>query len=229
MEESERRANVYARTLFSAQPNTWRCLVGDRPDDALVAIDRALEGWPRDDYYLTKLYVQMARVITLLYLDRNEEARDLQRYVREQMRQNLMDQIPYIVGEVERYRGMTALRVGDHAEVRRCARKLEKMKVHCSVGVALLFRAVLAAGVGERDEAARLQLRGIQMVEDAEYQAIAQAARHRLGVFLGEREGQRLRDEARAWFVSQGVKQVEKLVAVLAPEIPSTLTLARRK
>jgi tetratricopeptide (TPR) repeat protein len=217
LEDAERHADVYARTLFSAQPNVWRCLAADQPELAEPEIERALAGWPKHDFFLTQLYLEMARVVLWMYVGRTQDARDLLERNRRRMRENLMDQIPYIVAEVERYRGLAALRLGDGKQAAACARRLAKLKVHCSPGIALLYRAVLVARAGERDEAGRMALRAVQMIEEAAYMAHAQAARYQLGVFLGEREGQRLRDEARAWFTAQGTKDVEKMVALLAP------------
>jgi len=217
LEEAERHKDVYARTLFSAQPNVWRCLAADKPELAEPAVERALTGWPKDDFFLTQLYLQMARVIIWLYNGRTVDALELLHRNIALMRENLMNQIPYIVAEVERYRGLAALRLGDHKQAAACARRLEKLKTHSSPSVGLMFRAVLAARKGERDEAGRMAMSAVQMIEKSEYLGIAQAARHQLGTFLGEREGQRMRDEARAWFVVQGVQDVERMVNVLAP------------
>jgi hypothetical protein len=96
--------------------------------------------------------------------------------------------------------------------------------------VALYFRAVLAARRGERDEAARMALRAVQSIEEAEYADLAQTARYQLGAFLGEHEGGRMRDQAKQWFEAQGVLDVDKFVATLAPPFAVTeRSLTRRE
>jgi tetratricopeptide (TPR) repeat protein len=222
LEEAERHADVYARTLFSAQPNVWRCLLIDRPDLADPPIERALSGWPKDDFMLTQLYLLMGRVIAWIYDGRMLEARELLQRIWRHMRENLMNQIPYINSEIQRYMGLVALALGDAREAARRARTLERLKTHCTPGLALLYRAVLVGRRGEREEAARMTLRAVQMIEDAEYAGVAQAARYQLGVFLGEHEGGRMRLDARQWFETQGVLDIEKFVATLAPRFAVT-------
>jgi serine/threonine protein kinase len=227
LEEAERHADLYARTLFSAQPNVWRCITADRPELAEPEILRALALWPEHDFYLTQLYLEMARVVLWMYVGRTQDAAELLERNRRHMRENLMTQVPYVVAEVERYRGLAALRLGDRKLAAACARKLEKLDLHCSAGIGLLYRAVLVARAGERDEAGRMALRAVQLIEKAGYMAHAHAARHQLGTFLGEREGQRLRDEASAWFTGQGTRNVDRMVALLAPAFAASQALVR--
>ena len=54
---------------------------------------------------------------------------------------------------------------------------------------------------------------------------VLEPVRYRLGSFLGERDGQRLRDQAASWFTGQGVRDAGKLVGVLAPELVAGGTL----
>jgi hypothetical protein len=217
MEQAEHRSDVYERGLFSAEPNVWRWLVHDRPEEARAAGLRALEQWPDDDFFLIQVYLRLGQVIVLLYTGQTREAVELLDQVYRRMCRTYVTSMPYMEVIYLRYRGLAALRLGDERRVRACARRLEQLDCQCSRGVAQLYRAVLAARHGRRDVATRLALAAIPLIEASEYGAITAGARWQFGRYLGSQEGQHLLGEARAWFEREGVVDIERMGCLLAP------------
>ncbi len=100
---------------------------------------------------------------------------------------------------------------------RDCARTLIKNGLTCGAAWAQLLEGG-AFRIEGREEAARASFAAAaQIFAAAGMGAFEAASRYCLGCLTPAQAGRSLREEARAWFASEDVKDIERLIVALAP------------
>jgi hypothetical protein len=103
------------------------------------------------------------------------------------------------------------------AEVEREVRRIEREAMGWSDPLAALLRAAVASMRGDKKLAERGLSAAAAGFDEAKMKLFAVLTRRRLGALLGDAEGQKLRNDADAWFAQETVKRPEGFVAMLAP------------
>jgi hypothetical protein len=75
----------------------------------------------------------------------------------------------------------------------------------------------VAWGRGQSTEAVALFGEAAEWSQAADMHLYAAVARRRQGELLGGTEGKAVREEAEAWMVGQGIRNIERMTALLAP------------
>jgi serine/threonine protein kinase len=229
LEEAEGRGSLLRATFLRIgffSHVAW--LAADAPDAARRELDTGLSGWRRGRFDYLNLWVRGARVDIALYCgerpavaDRVEQplrrfARALDRFV----------QAGYIRGLDTRARRRVAMAAASTdardagallAGAERHARAILRQETRWGDALALLAQAAVAATRGETERARA----GLETAEAgfaaADMSLHATAARRRRGELTGGDAGRGLVASADAWMRGQGIKNPERMTAMLAP------------
>jgi serine/threonine protein kinase len=216
--EAERRKDLYALNLFRTQPNTWRWLTADDPDRAEAELDRALDGWPEDEYFMAHHLVAMARTLVHFYRGEWETAHQLLLDSLPGIRRSMIIRIPWVMAEYWAFLGRSALMIGDEKRLRRAIRYLRRLGFAATDGAADGLSAARAERAGDLDTARELLLRGVRECEEIEFHCYAASFRYRLGA-LGGGDSAQLMEQARVWLSERGVLAPEKMIELFAPSV----------
>jgi serine/threonine protein kinase len=189
-------------------------------------IREATDSWSRDRYYLRDYYAFLAETQVDLY---DGEAESAHRRVTANWRglsRSLLLMIPSVRIEADHLRARAALAAAVRpgadrgpllSEARRHERRLSRQGAPWARALALPLAAAVAFQGGDRSRAVDLLKKGIEALEGQRMRLFAAAARWRLGVLVGGDEGAVCRAEADRFFVEQGVREPDRMVAMLAP------------
>jgi serine/threonine protein kinase len=113
---------------------------------------------------------------------------------------------------VERRRALSA--------AKRWADDLAKEKLRFAPALGLLVQAGIAAVKKDRRRAERALGEAIPQLDEADLGYLAACARHRRGEIVGGSAGRELIERASAFFAAQGVKRVDRCLAMSSPGFP---------
>jgi hypothetical protein len=105
-------------------------------------------------------------------------------------------------------------------EARRAARRILRERAAYAPAYGDLLRAGIAAQVGDREDAAASQRRGLAATDETHMAGSVGLMRWRLGELLGGDEGAALLAAANAWFAREGVVDPARYLDVYAPGFP---------
>jgi hypothetical protein len=207
----------YALNLFQTLPGAWLQLADDQPEQADLAIDDALNGWPRDAFYLPHYQATTARALIWIYMGRSREALDLMLASRKAARQSMILRVPILRAAFTVYAGLAANDVRD----RRIQGSLEKLPAYMDRtiygGVLSIIRGGVAWQAGNRQEAKRHLEIAAGVLEEIDSQVWGWGARHRLGLISGGADGDRMMREAEEAIAKLGVKNPQRMLRLVAP------------
>ncbi len=221
----ERGDRYGAVCLRVGMPNLhWLAL--DAPLEAETQVREAMSEWSKLGFHLEHFYELIALTNVDLYRGHGRAA-----YARIEQRWGALRRslLPFTIQSVRilsrHARARSALRAAEEVQwdpallraAERDARALQRERSAISVALASLVRAALAATGGAEARAAALLRDAISGFDVADMKLHAAAARRRLGTLLGGEEGRTLASASDAWMASEGVKNPERLVAMIAP------------
>jgi len=216
---AERRSDIYARSLFRTQPSAWRRLLEDQPDLAQREVESALEGWPREPFYVIHYMELAARMIVLLYRGQTRAALDEITRMWPELRRAGITQLPRIIADLNVRKLRASFSEKDDSSLKAALKGMEKLRAAPGDAYVALYRGALAFRDGRSDEAQQQLVSSLRLFEEAEMWPLAAATRFRLGQLLGGDEGQRMADTALTWFGGQGCRAPTKMIDLLAPEM----------
>jgi hypothetical protein len=227
VQEASDRGDLFATAnLRNGLPNlVW---VGqDRPSFAREQLRQAMVGWSQQGYHLQHYYHLHGATDVDLY---EGDARAAHRRLVDEWPQLarsllLRVQVVRINSWHVRARGLLARAAIEPpasrgallGQAERVARKLDGERLAWASGYANLIHAGVAAGHGRPEEAVRRLRLARTFLQDSDMVLLAAAAERRLGVLLGGDEGAALSARSDAVMAREGVRNPDRLTAVLAP------------
>ncbi|WP_394839406.1 protein kinase [Pendulispora rubella] len=103
------------------------------------------------------------------------------------------------------------------AVIDRAAKRLLREKLRYAPAMGHMLRATAAAARGDREGARTALEITVPMLDGADLGYLAACARHRLGALLGGATGAELMERALDFFTAQGVRNVDRCLAMSAP------------
>jgi hypothetical protein len=143
-------------------------------------------------------------VAVLLYEGKPNEALVVLDGARKQVRASMLERLPWVMFEHNRYLSMAFALAGREPETLKLARGFDKLGGPPGDGVAALSRAWLAHRAGDRAAAERQLALAQRSFESGDMSHMAAACRARLGGLLAGPEGERMVKDGHAWFAGQG-------------------------
>jgi len=218
LREAELRGNLYALTNLRTAFTPFARLVEDRPDDAAREAEEAIAGWSRSGFHIQHCNALFSGVQTALY--RGDGARAEERLAAEwsQLERSMVLRVQQIRVRAIHFRGSALAACGKSPQlVAREAARLEREKAPWARALAALLGAAARKLAGDRDGARALLERALTELSAAELALYAACARRRLGELTGGDEGAALIARAGEWFAREGVRNPERMTALLAP------------
>ncbi len=228
--EAQRRGDRYLVVNLRARINSiW--LARDDVDGAERDLAEAIESWmpALESYQVQHYWALFSGCERELYRGDPAAAAKLLDADRQALARSLLLRVQFVRSEVWHLRGRIALAEGARAAgdprrqarmARRCARKAGR----CRLPLAAPFAALLEAGAaqleGNRAATEVALRRALERLERLDTTLHAQAARRRLGETLGGEAGAKLVSEADDWMSGQGVRNPERMTAMLVPGWP---------
>ncbi len=224
--EAERRGDRHASVNQRIRLNlVW--LARDDVSGAEGDLEGAMSSWlPEEDGFLVQhAWALHGRGEIALYA-----GADLWEYVQARLpalRRSQLLRIPllrtealHLVGRIGLASAVAARDPGLLRAVRPVQRRLDRERGPLARGFALLLRAGTARAGGDSARAVALLRSALSELEASETLLYATAARRRLGETLGGDEGRPLVAEADAWYAGRGVKNPQRMTAMLVPGWP---------
>ena len=231
--EAERRGDRYmAVTLRTRIPLAW--LVRDDPDGADRDVASAIRSWmpAARTLQVQHFFALHSRCEIALYRGDPASARALLEERRKALGRSLLLRVLMIHAETLHLDGRIALaeaaledpgapaRRQALRRARRVAKQLGRFRLPVARAWSLLLRASVAQLEGAGAEASVLLRNALADLDAGETALYATAARWRLAEIVGGPEGETLAARARAWMAAQGVRNADRLVAMLLPGWP---------
>ena len=227
LEDARDRADLYIATYLKARNEHILFLAADEAERAREQQARSLDGWSQAGFQVQHYWDWYARSEIDLYSGAPEAAWERLESGWPALKRSLLTRAQVIFFEAVLLRARVALALaaqsgGSQAErylsrAGRDARLLEREAMPASAGSAALIRAGVAAGRGDAAAARGLLMAAVGGLGRAAVSHYLAAARWRLGELLGGDDGASEIEGARAWFEEQGVRNPERMVAMLAP------------
>ena len=217
IEVADRRNDIYARSLFKTHPNTWRLLALDQPDEAARQLSSALDGWPRDGFYMAHFLEMTSRATILIYQGEHKAALAWLRASWPAFKHSMLASLPWVMAEYRRYYVSAALVEKEYDELTAMLNPLVGLKAPLTDGYVAMYRGALAHRRGDPATGQRLLNEASHLFEASDTPHIASSCRAQLGRVLGGTEGARLETEAHAALAASGVVNPARMIDLLAP------------
>ena len=211
--DSVRRGDKYSETTM-LRSCAFVHLLEDRPADARALI--AQTDWvpPSGRYHLQHWYALRAEREIDLYEAADggtEGALEASRAGFHALEDSLLTRIQIVRAESRWLWGRMLL--AERRDARRVAGFLERE----GTTYARAWAWLLLAASAQPERAQRLLRDAIRACEECDMRLLAAAARRRLGEVMGGRDGRALVEQADAWMREQGIRNPNRMTAVLAP------------
>ena len=215
IDKAERRHDMYAKSLFAAEPMTWCLLMADQTDEIPASLENAMTGWSSQPVYLAHYQVAVSRAMLALYQGDGDQAIRALDDVQPSLGRLMIDRIPLMMADYLAYRGRAALLRGELSTANKQAKRLSKV----AAPRAAAYSALLHAGIhhlrGQRREAATRVSQALAAFTELKFEPMAAACRYRLGQLVGGSRGEELIPQAIAWFEQRGVVAPRSMIALL--------------
>jgi hypothetical protein len=206
-------------------------LIAGEVDEAEAEVDEALATWgPRREHLqMQDVFAAVAHVDVALYRGRVAAGAERFAEVQAGLRKSMLHLLPanqlLLLSAASRLamaRGAAAPpgsseRTAAAREAERAVRALVATRQPAVRGFVPLIRASAAHLAGDDETCVRILRETLPELDALEFGAFAHPVRKRLARLVGGSEGAALDATADAWFAAQGVKDPERLLAVLAP------------
>nr|MDQ3370652.1 hypothetical protein [Myxococcota bacterium] len=229
-EAAARGGNRYtAVTLRCAFPIAW--LARAEPDVIEAELDAALGSWSSVDgsFQLQHLFALSSRIDLALYRDRPEDVTP--RIAREwgSIRRSLVDRPPvqslllrsslvrHAVACANHAAPGSARRHEALAQARKHMRAIPHGKIPLGDHCLQMCEGLFAEASGRAEDAIAHYRVALPALTGSDSHLFAYAVRERLGRLVGGDEGAALRAGARSWLAREGVREPEKMLAMMLP------------
>jgi serine/threonine protein kinase len=227
--DAEQRGDLFAATSLRSRISFIAELAADNPEEARIAVDEAIEQWSRQGFHIQHLWAMVGKMEIALYSGAVREAWNIiTRSWPDLARSQLLRIQQPLVGCLH-HRARCALALAALVEcdrpyqnellrsAERDARRMERERTLYGNGMAGLIRAGIAATRGDMKLAAGLAGSAERALQAVHMGLYAAAARRRRGELLGGDEGRAQMQSADAWLSAQGVKNIRRMIDMLAP------------
>jgi tetratricopeptide (TPR) repeat protein len=224
LKEAGERGDLYAATSIRTRVAYILQLVRDEPQRAREELREAISVWPDDVFLLQHWYADMGQVECLLYAGESEAAWDLVQKLWPRLEKSLYLRAQIVLVHSLSFRARTAIAAAVSRETdsllgdaERDARRIEGEGTPWAAGLAVLLRAGAASARGQKPRALGLLATAEEKFTAADMALHATLARRRRGQLLPGVEGRALVEEADRWMSEQGVRNPDRMAAMLAP------------
>lgn len=225
--------NLFVATMFRT---SWSSLVWLSADDiagARNALKEAVDALPKGAFHIPHYNCMVARGLIDLYAGEGERAlRDITEVWPRLKKSQLLRILSVRAHSIDlRARCVLAAASTGGSQkaalrtVARYARRIERERPPHLRVTATLLRAGIEATRGNRRATLRYLNAGIEGFKTCRMALWYAAATRRKGELLGGPEGEALIAEADAWMTSQGITNVERMTAMMAPGFPPSAKL----
>jgi hypothetical protein len=226
LREAEERGDRYAAANYRTGLANLSWLIADDPDGARRQLQAVMDNWSQRGFHIQHYYDLIARAGIDLYTG---AGRDAYRRVQQRWRdlsQSLLLMVQFVRTDALTIRARTALaaakdRSPDRAELlertTRDARRIIAEKMEWSSPIGYLLLAGAEQEHRRSDRALGLYQRALDGFLGAGMALYGAVAKRRLGELLGGDHGRGLLQESRMWMASQGIRDPDRLTAMLAP------------
>jgi hypothetical protein len=226
-QEALDRGDLFAASgMILGRPNLIYLRLDD-PTRARQKINEIIQRWSTTRYLMQHYQTMFANAHIDLYLGEGMQAH--RRVCQEwpKLKRSLLMVLPSVKYEAFHLRGRVTLARATEAEtserkrllaqVSKDARRLSRRKLAWTSALSLLLQAGVAAQRGEGGDVAGKLESVIAALDAADMRLYAAAARRRLGSLLGGDEGAAHLAAGNDYMAQQGVKDPERMTAILAP------------
>jgi hypothetical protein len=221
--EARERGDLYGSANLGAV-GTMRSLAADDPRTARSELGAAMSSWSRQGFHVQRADELLSESHIDLYEGdgRAALARVSDKWPLLQRSMILTVQMMFITLHHLRGRCLLAAATdGDHgrilSEAARAARRIERRGMPWGVALARLLRAGIADLSGDAPAAADHLGTAATELANLRMHLFACAARRRLGSLVRGEEGRHLITESDLWMRNMGIRNPERMVAVLVP------------
>jgi len=229
LREAQQRGDIFAAASFRTGVTSAASLLRDDVEGARGEVRQVLDQWSHQGFHFQHYWGLLAEGIIDLY---NGDGRRAWERIHDRWHEldgALLLRIQQLRVEATHLRARSALAalgsgLDDRMLLRsaaRDARALAAEDVSWAPVVSLVLRAAIAAVRGEPAAAIPLLERAAPRFDELDMALFAAAARRRLGKLLGGDRGAELVAAADASMAAQGVVNVERMTAMLAPPMGS--------
>jgi hypothetical protein len=229
LKEAVERGDLFAAVNLQTRLTYIPRLMSDEPGRAAEELERAAATWSRSSFYMQHYFHLIADAEISLYEGSSVAAFDrlIDRWGG--LQQSLVRRAPLFRVESEHTRARCALAAALNPWLTparrrkflrvaaRDARRIARDPMPCSLALSELLRAGLAAARGQKSDALERLHAAQSGFEASRMSLYAAAARRCGGLLLGNEEGARLVAEADAWMTREGIRNPERMTAMLAP------------
>ncbi len=225
LKAAEEHGDLYEATLLRTSPASnigW--LAADDPERVRSEATEAMRRWPGSTLDTWHYYTSSSLIQVDLYLGKAASAFERTERGFAWLARSWLHRVQLVRIEMRYLRARAALaaaalaqgeRMGRTAEAD--ARSIASERTAWGQALASLVQAQVAVLVREPERAARLLRSAIEQLEAASMALHATVARRRLGELLGGNEGAGMVVAADAWMREHGVRDPDRMAALLAP------------
>ena len=218
LREAKTRGNLYALTNLRTAFTPFAFLVEDKLAAAEREADDAMSAWSRSGFHIQHCNALLSNVQTALYAGDGERARALLTSQWQELERSMVLRVQQIRVRAVHFRSCVAAASGAAPSVvERDAVLLQKEKAPWAHALGTLMRATARRLDDDADAALELLARAVEELTAADISLYATAARRRLGVAMGNSAGAAEVAAAEAWFAEQGIRNGERMAAMLVP------------
>jgi serine/threonine protein kinase len=225
LRDAQERGDVYAEVTLSGGDSVLAWLADDDPDLVMRVTRDAMGRWSKQGFHVEHFYELVAMTHASLYAGRADEALTRVRGSWSALRRSLMPQTVQSVRVQSlfcRARSLLAAGIATRDDAllsaaSRDARTIARESMPWATPKGALLRAGIESARGRNERAVALLRDAVSGFETAEMALFAAAARRRLADLTGGDEGKKLGATADAYFAAEGVKRVDRMVAMIAP------------
>jgi hypothetical protein len=214
---ADRRNDAYMQYLFTGHPSIWCSMRNDDVGPAQEALRIVLQSWPTGTNYQAHYSVMAGTSMSLLYEGRAEEVVQLIDDSSAMLRDLMVHRMPFVQGEVDKFRGRAALLLGDDKTARQMSKKLKSSHLAIARAMGTLLAAPLAVKDGDADGSQRLLLEAKGLYGECGAKHLVLACDYQLGKLVEGKRGDEMSATAVAWMQGQGVVSPERMFKFLAP------------
>ncbi|MEM8962435.1 MAG: protein kinase [Acidobacteriota bacterium] len=226
------RGDRYLALYLECWAAVWRRLADDEPLDALEAVDEAIASWSQKGFHYQHFGHLLARTQIDLYRGEAAAAWRRLRDAWQPLTRSLIQRMPLVLVQSYDLRARAAVATateagpGESALVERAlssaerdARRLRGTDSPWAQALASVVEAGVASVEGRTERAREALDKAETAFGECEMTLHRMLVRRRRGQLLGGREGVQWVETADQWLRSQGVRQPQRIAAVLTPGV----------
>jgi tetratricopeptide (TPR) repeat protein len=225
LKSARERGDLFAATNFGTYIMSLARLGADDPEGAQRELDDVMRRWSQQGFHLQHHNAVLAQGYIDLYRGDGAAAWDHLAAKKPRYKQSLLSHVQHVRIDILQLRGRSAIAAAADgvdaramlASARRIARQLTGERADWATALAVFIRACAAACESRSGEAVELLRWALQRFEAVDMNLFAAACRRRLGQLTGGSESRKKIEQADAWMARQGIKNPERMTAMMAP------------